>query len=33
MGASLVSALPAVLLCLPVQRFIVRGLTGGSLKD
>jgi ABC-type glycerol-3-phosphate transport system permease component len=33
MGASLVSALPAVLLFLPVQRYIVRGLTGGSLKS
>ena len=33
MGASLVSALPAVLLFLPVQRYIVSGLTGGSLKS
>ena len=33
MGASLVSALPAVILFLPVQRYIVTGLTGGSLKS
>jgi ABC-type glycerol-3-phosphate transport system permease component len=33
MGASIVSALPAVALFLLVQRYIVTGLTGGSLKD
>lgn len=33
MGASLVSAVPAVCLFLLVQRYIVTGLTSGSLKD
>jgi len=32
MGASIVSAIPAVILFLLVQRYIVTGLTGGSLK-
>ncbi len=32
MGASIVSAIPAVVLFLLVQRYIVTGLTGGSLK-
>jgi len=33
LGASITSALPAVLLFLPVQRYIVTGLIGGSLTD
>jgi multiple sugar transport system permease protein len=33
MGASVVSALPAVCLFLFVQRYIVTGLSGGSLKE
>jgi len=32
MGASIVSAIPAILLFLLVQRYILTGLTGGSLK-
>jgi multiple sugar transport system permease protein len=32
MGASIVSAIPAVVLFMLVQRYIVTGLTGGSLK-
>jgi len=32
MGASIVSAVPAVILFLLVQRYVVTGLTGGSLK-